>query len=138
RQHRDGLYLFTQYQGQRTTYVGAHVVYLSANQVVRGRPAAAIRNVGDIDADGGVEQRTAQVRRRAGPRRTELQARAICLHVIQELGKIVGGKVRACIEHHRLFGEQGERGKISDCVVSQLFIDGLVVGMGADAAQQKC
>src|SRR5262245_28961943 len=59
------------------------------------------------------------------------------LYVVDELRKIVGRKVLACSQHHGLFGEQGNWSEISGGVISQLFVDRLIVGMRADAAEQK-
>ena len=53
-------------RGDRTTYFEAHVIDLPPNQIIRGRPASPIRNMRDVYADNRVEQRAAEVRRRAG------------------------------------------------------------------------
>jgi hypothetical protein len=49
--------------------------------------------------------------------------------------KVVGRKILARDQNHRLFGEQRDRRKIGGGIVWQLFVERCVIGVGADAAE---
>ena len=63
----------------RASDVGAVIIDLTTNHIIQGWPAAAIGHMRDVDPDRRVNLCTAQMCRRAGPSRTELQLRGIRL-----------------------------------------------------------
>ena len=66
-----------------------------------------------------------------------LHLTGVCLQQRNELRDGACGKIFADFEHHRLLGEQRDRGEIVDGVVAPLLVDRLVIGVGSGATQQQ-
>jgi len=70
----------------------ALVVDAAGDQILHRRPAAAIGNMRDVDADRGVEQRAGQMTAAAHPGRAVLHGRLMGLRISHELLEVAGRK----------------------------------------------
>src|SRR5262249_5520718 len=61
------------------------------NEILQGRIAAPIGNVGDLDADCGIEQRAGKMDCGTLSSRTVLHLRLVCLRVPDEVLQVIGG-----------------------------------------------
>ena len=111
----------------------ADVIDAAADDVLHRRAAAAIGHVGDVDADGGVEQLAVDHAGRARAGRGDLHRRLVLFHVVDELRHGVGRKFIGGDENGRLVGDQHDRHKIFEQVVGRLLVERLVDGVGAGA-----
>jgi len=93
--------------------------------------------MGDLDPGRGIEQRATEMGGRTHAGRAVLQLRGVRLRIGDELLQVVGWKILAREQHHRLLGEQRDRREIGRRAVRELLVKRLVVGVGADAAEQE-
>ena len=109
---------------------------MAADEVVRGRPATPIGNVGHVDADPRVEQRASKMRSRSNACRAVLHLRAVLFKQRDKFRKVVGGQVFAAFEHHRLVREERDRGEVAHRIIAALSVYRLIVGVCANTPEQ--
>ena len=117
--------------------IEAVIVDPAGDHVLERQRAAAIGDMRDVDAHRDVEQRAGEVRRRPGSGRAVLHLRLVGLGVGDEFLEIVGRQRRARNHQHRQIDEQADRRKIGRGVVGRIFVERLVLGVGADIAQHE-
>jgi hypothetical protein len=109
---------------------------LASDHVRDRRSGAAIGNVCHIDARGSIEQCAGKVRRRTHSCRAVLQLGPVRLGIGDELRQGFGRKVFARNQHEWLFGDEPDRSEIGSRIVGQLLVEGRIVGMRPDSAEQ--
>ena len=112
-------------------------MYLPGDHVGHGRAAAAVRDMGDVEAGCDIEQSASEMGRGAHAGRAVLHLGSVRLPIGDELLQAVGGEILACDQHHRLLDEQSDRREIGDGIVRQLLVERGVIGVGADGAEQE-
>jgi len=122
---------------KRNRQARALVVDPASQHVLQRLRAAAIRNVGDLNTDRGVEQKTAEVIRAADTRRPELEPILVCLRVGYEPPQVIRWKILACEQQERLVDDETDGREIACCVVERLSVNRLVLRMGADIAEHE-
>ena len=135
-QHRDRLDLTALDQRDDAGGVDADVVDAAGDDVLHRRSPTAVGNVGDVDADRGVEQRAAEMRRRAGAGRGQLHLVVVGAGVGDELGDCSPAGPSAS-PAQRQIGEQRDRREIGGDVIRRVLRQRLRHRMGADIAEAR-
>ena len=114
----------------------AEIIEPARNQVLHCRPAAAVGDMREVDADRGIEQRAIDVSGGASPGRTELHGRMVLLRIGDELLQVRNRQILARDQHHRLLGNQHDGSKIGHKVVERILVERLIDGIGSAAEHE--
>src|SRR5262249_28457813 len=117
--------------------VRALVVGPAGDQIVDGRPAAAIGNVGDVHLDGRIEQRTGQMVSGPDPGRAVLHFRLVCFGIGDELLQILDRQILARDQYDRLLADQRDGREIGHGVVERMLVERLAMREGPGAAEYE-
>ena len=117
---------------QRRRQVVEHQLHLPAKEILQGRSAALVRDVGHLHAGHHLEELAGQVDRRSVARRCEVELAGICLRIGDELGHRVRGHRRIDDQHVRNARDEDHRREILHVVVRHLGVEAGVDRVRAD------
>ena len=93
--------------------------------------------MGDVGAKRVIDHDAAEMRGGARSGRAELHRRFILFGIGDEALHVGDGKILVNDEHQGQFSHQRHRCEIVRGVIERLFIERLVLGMGADRSKQE-